>query len=435
MLPIEYLKSERRWIALAPIAIIIISVGVWFATRDTLPGTIRIATAHEGGLYHEFGTALKRSLEEKTGREVEIVETEGSVENSRLLREGMVDVAIVQGVASSLDGMSVIAPLYPEVVHVVVRTGSPTKFVDDLKSCQVVCGPDGSGMKVSAVRVLKHYGISEEVVEQKERYFESLLNDDEVDAAIVTTGFMNRDLQEMLASGEFELLPLFGAKAIATKESAFQVADIPRGLYREGPAIPPKEISTVATTALLVVGEEEDELLIQTVLESIYDEGLGLEFSTLISRDNAIAMSPVDLHFVSRGYFNPPDRIGQAAQVMETLAAFKELSVALVAGIYLIWKRRKSQREIKEAEYVQMQKDHLDSFLEKTLEIERAQMDTINVDELHDYLDQVTEIKLEALTQLTHEELRSDQAFSIFILQCGNLISKIQMKILNSPPQ
>ena len=52
---------------------------------------------------------------------------------------------------------------------------------------------------------------------------------------------------------------------------------------------------------------------------------------------------------------------------------------------------------------------------------------------LQGFLDQVTEIKLEALTQLTHEELRSDQAFSIFILQCGNLISKIQMKILNCP--
>ena len=328
-----------------------------------------------------------------------------------------------------------VAPLYPEVVHVVVRKGSPIKSVDDLSSCQVVCGPDGSGMKASAARVLKHYGISEDVVEPKDLYFESLLNDEEIDAAIVTTGFMNRDLQKMLASGRFELLPLEGAKAIATKDASFQIADIPRGLYREGTAIPPGELPTVATTALLVVREEANELLIGRVLEAIYDEGLGVEFSTLISRDETIARSPVDLHFVSRGYFNPPDRIGQAAQVMETLAAFKELSVALVAGLYLVWKRRKSQREIKEAEYVQMQKDHLDIFLEKTLEIERAQMDTVDIDELQDFLDQVTEIKLEALTQLTHEELRSDQAFSIFILQCGNLISKIQMKILNCPPQ
>ena len=62
-------------------------------------------------------------------------------------------------------------------------------------------------------------------------------------------------------------------------------------------------------------------------------------------------------------------------------------------------------------------------------------MDTTDADELQDFLDQVTEIKLEALTKFTHEELRSDQAFSIFLLQCANLISKIQMKILHCSPR
>jgi len=56
-------------------------------------------------------------------------------------------------------------------------------------------------------------------------------------------------------------------------------------------------------------------------------------------------------------------------------------------------------------------------------------------DELHQFLDHVTEIKLQALTKLTHEELRSDQAFSIFLLQCANLINKIQLKILTCLPK
>jgi len=115
---------------------------------------------------------------------------------------------------------------------------------------------------------------------------------------------------------------------------------------------------------------------------------------------------------------------------MDTLAAFKELSVAFAAGLYLLWTRRKRLRETIQAEMVQLQKDRLDVFLEKTLEVEHAQMDTVDIAELQEFLDKVTQIKLAALTQLTHEELRSDQAFSIFLLQCVNLISKIQMKIL-----
>ncbi len=430
-MPVDYFKAERRWLAIIPVAIIVISVIVWFATRDTLPKTIRVATAHEGGLYHEFGESLQASLERRTGCQVVIVETEGSVENGRLLREGKVDLAIVQSGSGEMKRLSVIAPLYPEVVHVVTRRGSPIQSVDGLESKRVVYGPDGSGMRTSAERVLEHYGISEGIINPTNVYFKGLLEDESIDAAIVTTGFMNRDLQGLLASGEFVLLPIDGAEAIAIKDPFFHVAEIPRGLYREGTPVPSVGTPTVATTALLVVGEDESELLISKVMEAIYDEGLGLEFPTLISRNEVIAKSPVALHPVSRAFFNPPDHINRIAQIMETLAAFKELSVAFAAGLYLLWTRRKRLREVRLAKTIQQQKDKLDVFLEKTLEVERGQMNTTNVEELQEFLDQVTEIKLEALTKFTHEELRSDQAFSIFLLQCANLISKIQMKILH----
>lgn len=412
-----------------------ISVVVWFTTRDTLPKTIRIATAHDGGLYHEFGEALQKSLGERTGCEVVIIQTEGSVENARLLSEGKADLAIIQSGSKSIEDFSVIAPLYPEVLHVVTRKDSAIRSIDDLESRQVVFGPEGSGMRASALRVLTHYGLSDKVVTPNKIYFKDLLKDHQIDAAIVTTGFMNRDLQSMLSSGDFHLLPIESSEAIATKDPVFHLAEIPRGLYREGPAVPPEKLTTVATTALLVVQEGESELLVGEVMEAIYEGGLTLRFPTLIARDEAIARSPVALHPDARAFFNPPDHINRITQVMESLAAFKELSVALVAGLYLLWTRRKRLKESREAEFTQQQKDKLDEYLEKTLEVERAQMDTTNVDELQEFLDQVTEIKLEALTKFTHEELRSDQSFSIFLLQCANLINKIQLKILTCAPK
>ncbi len=90
---IPYLKSKRRWLALIPVTLIVLSVLVWFTTRDTLPKEIRIATAHNGGLYHEFGEALQESLEERTGRDVIIVQTEGSVENAKRSRQRSFPVA------------------------------------------------------------------------------------------------------------------------------------------------------------------------------------------------------------------------------------------------------------------------------------------------------------------------------------------------------
>ena len=119
---------------------------------------------------------------------------------------------------------------------------------------------------------------------------------------------------------------------------------------------------------------------------------------------------------------------------MESLAATKELVFALGAGIYLLWHRwrRLKEREIQEA--IKRQKEYLDSFLDKTLQIEAAQMKTSDVQQLRRYLDQVISIKLEALREFEEEELRGDQAFSIFLTQCANLISTIQMRIIARSP-
>ncbi|MDB4731149.1 TAXI family TRAP transporter solute-binding subunit, partial [Akkermansiaceae bacterium] len=175
-MPADFLKSERRWIVIIPVAIIVVSVVVWFVTRETLPKTIRIATAQDGGLYHEFGEALQKSLEERTGRKVELIQTEGSVENAKLLREGEADVAIVQGGSSSFDDLSVIAPLYPEVVHILARSNLSLDSVADLKSHRVVFGPSGSGMRASAERLLEHYGILGEVTDSSDVYFKGFLD-------------------------------------------------------------------------------------------------------------------------------------------------------------------------------------------------------------------------------------------------------------------
>ena len=136
------------------------------------------------------------------------------------------------------------------------------------------------------------------------------------------------------------------------------------------------------------------------------------------------------MHPIAQRYFNPADNFGMMANVMESLAATKELLFALGAGIYLIWIRWRRMEERELQEIMEHQKEHLDRFLNQTLQIERAQIKSDDVEELQGYMAAVTEIKLKALQELTEEELRGDQAFSIFLDQCSNLIGKIQMKIL-----
>ncbi len=80
-----------------------------------------------------------------------------------------------------------------------------------------------------------------------------LADDTSLDAAIVIAGFLNRDLQRLFSSGQFELLPIEDAAAIAAKDPHLRMHTIERGLFSENPPVPDQPISTLATTAMLVV--------------------------------------------------------------------------------------------------------------------------------------------------------------------------------------
>lgn len=403
----------------------------WFATRKTLPRKIRMATGKETGLYHDFGKALALPLKNRSGRTLELRSTAGSQSNSQLLERGEVDLALIQAGFLNPRKFSIVAPLYAEALHVIVRKGRGIEKAADLAGRNVILGPKGSGMRTGAQRFLRHYGIDADGLKQNERYFTDLANDESLDAAIVIAGFLNQDLQRLLAGGQFELLPIEDAEAVAIKDPHLRTFTIPRGLYAEKPAVPDRPILTLATTAMLVVRKDTPDMLVDATLRSIYEEGLGLDFPMLIPRKQIAEWTPIPLHPAAHNYFYPEDRIGWLANVMESLAATKELLFALGAGLYLLWMRWRSIKERENQDNLQAQKDHLDKFLTETLEVELAHMKTSDPTKLRELLDQVTQIKLRALHELTEEELRGDRTFSIFLIQCSNLSNNIQLKILN----
>jgi len=265
---------------------------------------------------------------------------------------------------------------------------------------------------------------------KEHRYFKSLLEDTALDAAIVTTGMDNPDLTQLLRTGQFDLLPIDVAKAISAHSVHFREYEIPRGYYSASPPVPAKSVTTVATTAFFAVRKDASNTLVTQVLGSLYEEGLQAEFPLLIPRKDVSTWSPIPLHPVARLYFDPEDQFGRMAVVMESLVATKELLFAFGAAIYLLWDRWRRLSERERRVRIQAEKGHLDKLLEQTLQIEAEQMNTTDVAELEAFLDDVTRIKLRALRELTHDELRGDRAFSIFLTQCANLMSKIQLKIV-----
>lgn len=426
----------RRWVAYFMIVALVGSIVGWAMTRDLIPSSARIATGAPNGVFHQLGARLAEAYEKRTEKLLEPVPTEGSVENLERLKSGDVDLAIFQGGAGSMAGLSGLAPLHPEMAHIVARTNREIDSVYDLEGKRIIIGPPGSGMRQSSEVILDHYGLTDRFVDLDSMYFAEMIDDPSVDAAIVTTGIFNVDLSQVLREKKFKLIPIESAAAIEAKRPFLFRSEIPRGLYHENPPIPANDVSTVSTHAYLVARPDAPLPFIQAVLESLYEEGISQEFPNLVAHNRALENSTIPLHPEARRYFNPPDDIGFLATILESLVATKELLVAFGAGGWLLWDRWRRLKESEKKIAIMRQKDHLDTFLDRTLEIERQQMRSHDVAELERFLEQVTNIKLKALEELTHEELRSDQTFAIFLAQCANLINKIQFRISRlSPPK
>jgi len=127
------------------------------------------ATATPGGGFQLFGEAIADVINAAdTGLDVEPVATRGSRENLRLLEDGEVDVAQVEGNAAriALDGIGrpaadlrVLSVMYPNPGMFVVRGDSGYRSIEDLRGQPVAFGTKASGLRILANDVLDGLGL------------------------------------------------------------------------------------------------------------------------------------------------------------------------------------------------------------------------------------------------------------------------------------
>ena len=86
----------RRFIGWTMLGVFVLSLSIWYFTRETLPDKIRIATAPRGSMYFAFAGGLAETIEKLTGRPVLLIESEGSIKNREYLLTGRADFALLQ---------------------------------------------------------------------------------------------------------------------------------------------------------------------------------------------------------------------------------------------------------------------------------------------------------------------------------------------------
>ena len=122
----------------------------------------KIATADKRGTYFAIGSDLAKFVAPGAGIELEVLPTDGSAANIKMLRgEPGVKFAIVQAdvyqafvdraaaanqeAARTIRPLRVILPLYNTEIHYIVRADSPLNYLHDLQNAKINGGLLGSG--------------------------------------------------------------------------------------------------------------------------------------------------------------------------------------------------------------------------------------------------------------------------------------------------
>ena len=209
-------SSLKKVLAVGLAAVVV--VGALAGCGDNKAGAqkkfLNIGTGGTAGTYYPIGGAMAEILNKNIeGMNATAQSTGASVANINMLKDGSIDLAIIQNDITyyaangtemfkdkKVDNLRGIAALYPETCQAVTLESSGIKTIADLKGKRVSVGAAGSGVEANARQILAAYGLTYDDIQVQYLSFgesSSALKDGNVDAAFLTAGFPTAAVQDL----------------------------------------------------------------------------------------------------------------------------------------------------------------------------------------------------------------------------------------------
>ena len=190
------------------------------------PLKMNLATGGTSGTYYAYGGVIAQVLNEKIGDVVsmKVTSTGASKANMQLIQIGDSNIILTQNDVLSygyngtdmfegetpIQNVSMIATLYPEVVHMIVNPDK-IKTWDDLIGKNISVSDAGSGPSYNAVQVFDAYGFGfEDCNIMNLSYADSAeaMKDGKIDAFLATTGVPTTAMTELATTYNYKLLEI-----------------------------------------------------------------------------------------------------------------------------------------------------------------------------------------------------------------------------------
>ena len=284
---------------------------------------INIGTGGTAGTYYPIGGAIAEILNNNIeGMNASAQSTGATVANINMLKDGSVDMAIVQNDITyyavngtemfkdkKVENLKGIASLYPETCQFVTLDSSGIKTIADLKDKRVAVGAAGSGAEANARQILAAYGITYDDIDVQYLSFgegASALKDGNVDAAFLTAGFPTAAVQDISSQNKIRLLPVDPAKAdeLIAKYPFYTKTTIPAGTYQGFD----EDVPTISVMAMLVVNDKVDDKLGYAITKAIFSNLDRIQAAhavgKMISKENAEKGMSLDMNAGAKKFFD-----------------------------------------------------------------------------------------------------------------------------------
>lgn len=301
----------------------------FIATMATLSSVhaqqyLRIGTGGTAGTYFPVGVLVAR-LVSQPGQILATAQTSnGSLGSVIGVANGSLESGFSQADVASwaytgtgifagkpaLKNLRLIANLYPESIHIVVRKGAGLRTVADLKGKHVGLDEAGSGTLITARQVLSAYGLKESDIQAeyiKPNLASDRLRTGALDAFFLTAGAPAQAILDLAASGfEVDLLTIDAPAAARLRNASpfFQADTIAAGTY---PGL--GAIQTLAVNAQWVTSDKVSDELIYAVTQALFKPATqralaaGHPKGRLMTLERAVQGVSIPLHPGAQRYY------------------------------------------------------------------------------------------------------------------------------------
>ncbi|MEM1188380.1 MAG: TAXI family TRAP transporter solute-binding subunit [Pseudomonadota bacterium] len=359
---------------------------------------------------------VKTTLEAR-GLEIAITSADDASALLERVTDGDADIAIIEEPYETVSGLTTVAPLYPSVLHVLVRRDEKAATLAGiLAGKEIWAGPPGGSAYRLLVRLATDAGLAADEYTILDNPWTS-----EPDVHFILGGLLDRANARLLSAYRLfsfrRSTDIAGgslADAVALRHHDVKPFLLPTGTY---PALADDAVLTLSLRSVLVARQGLDEQLVFDIAGALFAHAQDIAKSyplvtreldeTLRSADLMLPLHPGARRFIDR------EGPGFIERYAEVLALTFTITVTLLSGAIALYRYR-----------TQVRKDRVDHYYAKLLEIREA-LPTLGRSSSRQ---RVLDVQREVLDLLIDERVAADASLLAFISLSNQMLDELDAR-------